>query len=323
MIENEKAISTPVDNVHYYDIDWRSKIAQEYVHEYEPTLWLTDSFIYEQVNYLEAMSEPEIAELITDSLISESAEFEALFGPILKANSIYSSIGSEYSFKHRIEALLLCPETDYQFIGNLFCINGEVIETFEKLFYNIRDNKGKLLPQRGILEHFATFGAAITHKTDQPTLWRLIAVRGGAAELLRFWGWDIAAEGIVSNIDDKQVALSSLRFIYTSVLDRILRNTLDSKSFVQLLSDLNSKITDLRDKGLLSDQEEVTEDSLLIKIVQLTAPKLITFDEDAKRELEDKLEHKLDIVKKGGLGGGKKETALEVIDKQIKDKITK
>ena len=81
-------VNTPADNRHYYDIDWRHAISLQIISDNEITLWLSDKYIFDQVCYLEAINDSDINDIITDSLMSDSKEFEPIFGFTLKANAV-------------------------------------------------------------------------------------------------------------------------------------------------------------------------------------------------------------------------------------------
>ena len=295
IIGGTRDVISPSESPYAYSAEWRHEAACALKETGDICSLLADDDVFAQMKYLTMMEDREL-EGWDETLLSDKSDTGQMRA-IVEANNLYSSPGTSYT-KDRIEALLLCPELDYTLIARAFGVAPESIEMYQKLFYNIRDDDGKLFGRKGFLIYCALKGAQVFLPTaDIPATntcyWRVLAFEGGYKPLYSIWGWTNDEELPEPSISD--MAVDMLRNVYRH-LDRTLRFNphLDIKAIAQILSTLSEQLAELRKEGILSDKEVVTEKSMILQFIGLFQPVMGAGGagrmEAAQKELEQKLQ---------------------------------
>lgn len=279
------SINTPRDNRHQYDSDWRHRVSKAMVDTGSVCRELEDDDVYAQTAYLRFSRSPEMADVFSD--LAMDGHSDSLLMQVHAANAIYGTQGISVT-KDRIEALLLCPELTYQDIARAFNVEPTTIQRYERLFFNVRDHEGKMLPSKGLLDFFALKGMPrLTETRDYAAHWRVVAFESGHAALLNLWGWPEG--GIVPTFTDYEATRHLLRLAFSRVEEAFRTGQgLDSRTFGSIFESINAKFSEYREKGMLSGTDQMTEEHLILHVLELMAPELAApSDEskDAKRQV--------------------------------------
>lgn len=293
MIIGAIEVITPQDKAYAYDMSWRHEIAKALKVFKDPNKFLADDWIFKQVQYLKALDDECIEACLDDSS-------EGMFYDTAIANKLYQSSSSDHS-KERIEALLLCPELDYETIGKEMNVPPEAVCTFEKLFFNVRDSKGKLVASTGLLMYAALKGAVAfdgTARKDEsyPGHWRIVAFEGGYKPLYAIWGWKFKSDKL-PGFTPADFTIDMMRNAYRHI-DKVLRfnERIDVKALAQILTTLSQQFADLRREGILSEDDKINVNNLAFDMLKLLAPERV-IESDVERNLaQGELDAKLQSV---------------------------
>lgn len=310
-------IATPDKYPNAYDVDWRNSIAKAVVDTDFITMYLRDTHVEDQVRYLSALDNPGVAELITYDSVFGGDTFYSFFGPVLKANDIYAAgVDKGLDTRYKIEALLLCPEVTYDIIARLFDLSSDAVESYEKIFFNIRDEAGKLKSSKGVIEFFSVVGDPSQASTVLN--WKAIAFQQGFRGLMAYWNWP--ADELIPEFNDTDMALASIRLVYKCLYDRLQVGAIDSKTLGQLFGDLNSKFDSMRDRGLMSDAESIGEEHLMLRILECITPELAEIEGDRQKVIGANLKSKLQQMEKADGRDTEKDlpSGLAHIEQQVK-----
>ena len=181
-----ESIVTPIDNPVQFDPDWRNAIATAAVDfpraKVDPMYYeyLHDPWIQKQIDYLR--------------LVRSGRALSKRHNSFRIASTWYQ--GSRVSdVKMRIEPLLLTP-VSYGVIsediggGN---VDDDVFETYEKLYFNVRDKKGNLSRSCQLRQYFALPEGQFGNNTPPEKLWKMVGALMGYDTLVTMWLWGDAS----------------------------------------------------------------------------------------------------------------------------------
>ena len=317
-------IATPFDVAYAYDMAWRHDAAiaigggsgTQMIH----TL-LSDDYLFAQMKYLDLIQD-DIFEDCLDSIIMDRDTKNNLLRDVAEANRIHQTTARDHT-SERLEAMLLCPEFNYEVIGREFSLMPGVVKAFERLFFNIRDDEGKMLGCTGLLM-YATLKGAVAFDGAQPrdsvnpSHWRITAFEGGYKPLYGLWSWK--AKGDMTNLNYIDFLTDMMRNTYRK-MDMLLRfnDRLDLRGLAQLLTTLNMQFADMRKSGILSDKDEIDPNSMILEVVKLLAPERLVETADVMKLAQTDLDGKLTAVlaKEGRANVGDKPKAFQHIDAQL------
>jgi hypothetical protein len=216
--------------------------------------------------------------------------------------------------RSRAEALLLCHDMTTESVAELLAVPAGTIKTFERLFFNVRDEAGNLSASRSALDMIALGGAPKLYDTDNhEAYWKVTALDGGVKPLLSIWGW--RCDSVVFGEADMVDHFS--RSAFRVVDSRLRSNSMDSKSLAQMVNDIGSRIGKLRDSGLLKTAEPLSDESLALKMLGLVSfsPMNAQSEESAAAAIG-----RMRTFGTGGAAkaGGASASSLDMIDAQIK-----
>ena len=311
-------IQTPQDNPWGYDVDWRHQLAKVISSGEVDTQIPMDSYIAMQAQYLKSIEESGYERMSQLVLAGPQTQRRS----VIVANRLYATLGENFT-KDKIEALLLCPDIDYDFISRHFNMHTDDIEMYEKLFFNVRDEEGELMASRGLWEFFALQGAAdLTGPNDSSAYWRKLAFEGGSKLLFATWGWPPDDE--ISGFNYIDMYESQIRNIFKTI-DKRLRFDIgiDGKSVAQIFSDIGNRFAELQESGKLTSDSDIPSsvNALLQKFVEAAAPTMAAPSEESERRHSEALERKRESIRKSQdkddreIGGA----SLDHISQQIKE----
>jgi len=181
-----ESIVTPIDNPVQFDPDWRNAIATAAVDypraKVDPMYreYLQDPWVKGQIDYLQHVR--------AGRALSKRHN-------VFRLASTWYQGSSVADVKMRIEPLLLTP-VDYSVIsediggGN---VQDDVFEAYEKLYFNIRDPKGRLSRSCQLRQYFALPEGQFGNNTPPERLWKMVGALMGYDTLVTMWLWGDAS----------------------------------------------------------------------------------------------------------------------------------
>lgn len=306
------SINTPRDSRSQYDSDWRHRVAKAMADTDSVCRELADDEVYLQTAYLRYSRNSAMGDVFSDMLMD--GDVDNLLMQVHAANAIYSRQGVSVT-KDRIEALLLCPELTYENIAEAFNVSPRVLRMYERLFFNVRDDSGLMLPHKGLLDYFALKGLPeLRDLKDYAAHWRIVAFEAGHTALLTMWGWPEG--GIVPAFTDYESSRHLVRLGYTRVMTAFRTGLgLDSRTFGSIFESINAKFSEFRDKGMLSGAENMTPDHLALYVLGLIKPERMAPTSEGQEAKKIALGEKLQSLKSTTADGASVKS-LEFIEVQ-------
>lgn len=262
--------------------------------------------------------------------------------PLRLATRWYSEMDHEAAMKKRLEALLL---TEVGMDVITLDLTGQpsmqsVIEAYERLYFNCRDDKFNLNPSGQLVQRFAmpygpikTFlrkyeelddegfvigdGRPLAKESD---VWRAIGALMGYEALIYYWRWERRAHGMKDASVKGMIDLCWKASMSRLIADLFTGNV-SHEDASRLLSAFTSQSKYISDSGKNrgADGEKDTTNALM-NILYLAAPEMVQFDEveDAARndDIQSRIQSQLAINKQAIEDHGKQVEA-EIVDAQI------
>ena len=278
---NDTVIVTPMDNPGQFDPDWRNSIA----------LALADS---------NDRIDPAYAKYRNDIWIRrQMAYFRATKrGTVLTKDQIQLRLaylwfqGNNLSdVRFRLEPLLLTAvpydTIALDILGD--CENIDAIQAYEKLYFNIRDDKGRLSRSCQLKQYFSLPSGQFDRDTPPEQLWKMVASLMGYDTLVAIWLWK-DAHGIQNNSQeyllDEMWRLAQSRLFMSMFADRV-----GHESMAKLLSAVSAQQKMLKESKQQVDNGVETMRAMQ-EMLGLVSPKVI--DATAK-EVEEKMRRELAV----------------------------
>lgn len=263
-------IVTPIDNPCQYDPDWRNEIAvaltdypgakidPDYI-EYK-----SDPWIKAQIKYYSAVRREQ---RLTDEQKS------------LRLANIWFRGSSVSDTKFRLEPLLLTP-VSYDIIS--LDIGGgsvpvDAFEAYEKLYFNVRLDNGRLNPSCQLRQYFALPSGELANDTPVEQVWKMVGALMGYDTLVTIWLW-ADAHGIKNN--SQEYMLDEMwRVAQSRLFMSIFTNRVGHESMSKLLASFTSQ------KKLIQDQKESGQVGLdttkaLMAILYKSSPQIVSAAKD-------------------------------------------
>lgn len=310
-------ILTPGDSRHQYSTSWRHEVAKAIKDTGDAvSQGSADDDIYLQMTYLKYSENENISRAFMELELDQVNESPLMV--IHNANKIFSSIGSSCT-SARIDALLLCPDLTYADIARAYNQSVPTIRMYERLFFNVRDDEGRLKGSKGLVEYFANRGLpSLRDPSDFRTHWRIVAFESGHGALLNLWGWPVG--DIVPTFTDFESSSHLLRLVFRNVEGALRTGRgLDSKALSSIFSDIHHKFAEYRDKGMLSASEATSEEHLIIQLLELMMPERIMPSEEHKQGQQKALGDRLAGLRSTS-GTSEEATNLDFIQSQLETK---
>ena len=319
MIIGGAEVRTPVTNPSEYDPYWRHTLAKVSDAEFRAARINIpqDELTRLQRRYLSVAGTPEFER--TTAIMMYTRPGDSMEKSVVVANQVFGSTGRS-QMKDRVEAMLLCPEIQYSHLARAFNMTEHQARVYEKLFFNVRDEKGMLLPSIGLLSYMAFRGAdGPGSAVDSPGHWKAVALDHGARSLLTQWRWRDRLLAEQLNYLDIQAELMPM--IYRNMEKRLRFEMVDNKSLSEIYGNIIRQLAELQRDGILSSSDKVGIDTLFSKVLQMAGnPRRMTPDEAQQMRSQLALEGKRKMIAESATSGVKvAEDSLNNITRQLKE----
>lgn len=260
-----ESIVTPIDNPVQFDPDWRNAIATAAVDypraRVDPLYrdYLQDPWIKQQIEYLQHV---------------RSGRALSKRHTVFRLASTWYQGSSVSDVKMRIEPLLLTP-VGYDVIsediggGN---VPDDVFETYEKLYFNIRDDKGRLSRSCQLRQYFALPEGQFGNNTPPEKLWKMVGALMGYDTLVTMWLWGDAS-GLTAR--SSEYMLNEMwRVAQSRLFMHIFSDRVGHESLAKLLSAFTGQAKMLHDSASGTGQVFDTARTLMALLAN-TRPTII------------------------------------------------
>ena len=235
-----QSIVTPIDNPVQFDPDWRNAIAVAAVdypkEKVDPMYsdYLRDPWVKQQIEYLQ--------------LVRKGRALSKRHYAYKLASTWYQ--GNRISdVKMRIEPLLLTA-AGYDVITEDIgggTVAKDVFETYEKLYFNVRDDKGALSRSCQLRQYFALPEGEFDRDTPAEKLWRMVGALMGYDTLVTMWLWGDAS-GLTARSNEYMLN-EMWRVAQSRLFMHIFSDRVGHESLAKLLSAFTSQAKMLHDSA--------------------------------------------------------------------------
>lgn len=308
-------IVLPIDDPCAYEPSWRHSLGQV-LSEHRPKIpslyknFTNDKYVTKYIAYLRA--EKAGKELTDDQQM------------IRLARSWYDN-PSPAAVRFRLEPLLLTGATMETIMLDISggMVPKEVFVYYEKLFFNIRDEEGRLSKSCQLRSSFAMPNGDELEDSTPQEAWKAIAALMGYDVLMHVWMWrdahGLSTRGPEFLLDETWRAAQSRLFM------SVFQNKVGHKSLSDILAAYTSQVKLIRDgKGLSDDGSDTTK--ALMAVLYQTSPHMISVAQDVDAmnaetaAIQSRIESQL-AIEKHQIEDKGKQASDAVIDVQIADAI--
>jgi hypothetical protein len=325
---NGHNIKTPMDHPWDFDPDWRNDIAKSLVDGSvigHPCG--SDEYINWQISFLRAVKDPDNGvlnryECIPFGKSTACPERRA----VLMAHRLHNSCGA-HCLRDKVDAMLLCPELTINDIAGVLSSQKTHadpfdLQVYEKLYFNIRDEVGKVDTGCWLRELFATGGQATAiGRQDLTTYWRVLAFQGGHRLLFSRWQWPV----ITLEETEAERRLALARNSFCALEERTRFDDINNRDLVALYGHLQTETMELRKQGLLGGEgvSSSGEMGLLMEILQAAAPRALIPDESKLAQKEKAVKDKIELVKKTVRSHGGESDSLDDMSSKMANAVSR
>ena len=291
MIIDGTDIEIPYDTPHAYRWDWRSQTVDRLA-EADDDLREVCKDLYVQLyqTYKRMMCDDTFLALAREKPWDSAYESSPGLPAVIKA----CDISDTPEIADKLEALLLCPKLSFNDIGQALGMTSEAVSTYSRLFYDIRDEEGRVKEERGLRELMALKGAVDSQTCCKEPAghWRIAAFESGHSVLFALWGWPVG--GIVPEFTDIDIQVSLLKGAFKN-LDYTTRRNLgaDNNTLARLTQDIVTRFEKLRTSGIVSAKEHIPETHIIMKMLQKVGMRVAETSDEAEEAMNEKFEQAL------------------------------
>ena len=320
MVIGDLTIITPIDDPCAYEPSWRHMLAQA---------------ISSREGYMTEI-EPVYRSLCNDLWVKRYRKmlWRQRQGMALTEDQSYAKMARSWfdnpspaGVRFRLEPLLLTGATMDTIMLD---ISGGTVPTavftwYEKLFFNIRDEEGRLSKSIQLRNSFAQPNGDDLGDASPQEIWKAIACHMGYDVLMHTWLWKdahgLAEKGSDFLLDETWRAAQS-RLFQSVFADRV-----GHKSLSDILSAYTSQFKMLREQKLTSNGGDDTTKALMAVLYQ-TSPKMVAVSRDVDamsaktKEIQSRITAQLAIDKQQIEDKGKA-VSDAVIDTQIVEAVSR
>lgn len=265
-------IVLPVDDPCAFEPSWRNSLAKAII-DLRPKLSSVDSMYrkYFQDKYVQKYVKYLRAESAGRPLTEEQSH--------MRIALMWYENASPSGVRFRLEPLLLTGATMETIMLDISggTVPVEVFTMYEKLFFNIRDEEGRLSKSCQLRQAFAMPSGDDLHDADSTEIWKAIAALMGYDVLMSVWMWKdahgMSTKGSEFLIDETWRAAQS-RLFMSVFADRV-----GHKSLGDILSAYTSQFKMLKDQKAVGSEATDTTRALMA-VLYRTAPQMITVAQD-------------------------------------------
>ena len=316
MLIGNHEIRTPADYPWAYDPWWRHELSKARLESscQLPSDYVFDDYMKRQRMYLMRANTEGFDRYVSAILVSG---IKHPMRSIVLANRLYTSTGLGHN-KDRVEAMLLCPELTYAHICKYFDLAPEDIEFYQQLFFNCRDDEGKLKLPNGLMQYFATRNAVASQSTaDHATNWRTFAFQGGSRMLFLEWKWPYDKEHI-AGFSEVELWADLLPKVYQRIEERLRFDfSMDGKSLIEAANLVRQALADLRKEGIVSKDAGLSNDETIMQLLTAMAPYVMAPSDKMFDRGQSKLDTKLGMMGKTESADTTGSTSMANITRQL------
>lgn len=261
---NDTVIVTPIDNPGQYDPDWRNGLANalfESDDRIDPVYmrYRNDPWVKKQMAYFRAVKRNSV-------LTKEQVE--------LRLASLWFRGTNVSDVRFRLEPLLLTAVSYETIAMDLLGDTQDVgaIVAYERLYFNIRDDKGRLSRSCQLRQYFALPSGEFNQDTPPEQMWKMIGSLMGYDTLVAVWLWK-DAHGIKDKSQeyllDEMWRLAQSRLFMSMFADRV-----GHESMAKLLGAISGQQKLLKE-GNSSGQTEINMVQSMQQMLMLVSPTVI------------------------------------------------
>jgi len=282
-----KIVQTPYDETYPdYDPNWRSLVAQYWAESegnWTPPPFINDDeYIRKHLEYLRY----ELSHR-TDNPPLEFWRVSPALQPFKMAHTWHERVERNDFIRFKLEPLLLTGasiDTVAHDIGGQYT-PPEVLNIYEKLYFNIRDTDGKLTESCHICMRFAFDGnAELNDRVPTSTIWKVCAYQLGYTGIHTMWH---TRKPYGTYEDDTLFTSELLRMIKSTMITRLVRGDVNTFDLNSMLGQYVNYENMIINRGVAGVDKEDSSRVLVSKILRAMAPKIIdtalTVDQQAEK----------------------------------------
>lgn len=264
---NGTTIVTPLDNPGQYDPDWRNSIAiglLESGERLDPAYqrYSIDIWVKRQMAYLKAES---LGRPLTRDMLR------------FRLASIWFQDNNRAGVRFRLEPLLLTA-VSYEIIAlDILGKNDEdaigTIQAYERIYFNIRDDHGRLSKSCQLKQYFAYPYGIPGHDTPLELTWRLIGALLGYDTLVGSWLWK-DAHGLRSYSAEYMIE-ESWRVSLAKMFVSMFSDRVGHESLSKLLTTLSAQQKQIQDGKRASSNTDEDMVKAMQGMLSLMSPQLV------------------------------------------------
>lgn len=272
-------IVLPIDDPCAFEPSWRNSLARALI-DLRPKLasidpvykdYVQDKYVQKYIKYLKAESAGK-------PLTTEQS--------YMRIALMWYENPSPSGVRFRLEPLLLTGATMDTIMLDLSggTVPVEVFTFYEKLFFNIRDEEGRLSKSCQLRQAFAMPNGEDLREADSTEIWRAIAALMGYDVLMHVWMWKdahgLTTKGLEFLLDETWRAAQSRLFV------SVFADRVGHKSLGDILATYTSQFKMLREQRMTSEDSNDTTKALMA-VLYHTSPHMIAVAHDVDALAEE------------------------------------
>jgi hypothetical protein len=298
MLIADEAIRTPLENPWDFQTNWRNEVARLVCqhHPWGNYDYDADRWIRAQVQYLDSTTKDGHEARVSSMCRRVDLRHDERYG-VAMANNLYTSLDRSNA-RYKCEAMLLCGELSYNQIAKaLTDMSPVIVKAYERIFYSVRDAKGEVLAAPWLREYFAKGQAVdVTNPNDHGMFWKVKAIEGGWKALHTTWNWPIGMIG--GELPEAEFNIMLFREALNVLDHRLKFDRLDARSIPNLVDSLHRMVTDMRERGVISQGDSISEDSAMMTLVQAMQPYVKVPSMERLAQKQEAVDQKISMIKK-------------------------
>lgn len=317
-----KIVRTPYDETYPdYDPNWRSLVAKFWAES--AGRWLPPPFINDDIYIRQFVEYLQYEANVNTSGPIDFWRTPARYQPYRMAQSWHSSAEPRDLVKYKIEPLLLTGaplEVIAKDVGGKH-IPPQVLRTYEKLYFNVRDENDDLVQSCHVCMRFAFDGhLEMGDRVPMSTFWKVHAYQLGYVGIHTAWHTPHPAG---TYKDDKLFNNELMRMIKSTMVNRLVRGDVNNFDLNAMLGQYVNYENMVINRGIAGVDKEDPARTQLVKVLRAFAPQVLeaAMTVDQKKEQTGQLKQRFEansaVLRQQGYDAGK-----DVGDKAVNDLLT-
>jgi hypothetical protein len=327
---NNTTVRTPYEAPGNYHVDWRHRVAQNVQapqganghpqmrgYGCEPDAW-----IRRQIKCLDLLGDD--FHNVRMSRVAQRSPNDPRVS-LRRANEIFinepepdEDDEGRYLLKPSLEALLLCPELTIPDIAKFLNERTGTVKAYERVFFNVRDEDGLLLASPWLRMWFAKGDIAVVDgavANDHGVYWKVLAVESGVEALVA--EWNAPLDSIGGEFPEAALTTNIYRQTMRKMARLVRFGNPDARSLANIMTAFGDAMRDMRERGVMSKGERVSDESLLMQLLKAMSPQVVTPSEERIAAKQKDVEAKIAMMKQTDRGHGAGSDTLTSIGAQV------